>query len=27
VGGLILESWQVRRRLKLEVLGEIDRSL
>ena len=26
-GGLVLESWQVRRRLKLEVLGEIDRSL
>ncbi|HXN31889.1 MAG TPA: hypothetical protein VN894_08510 [Polyangiaceae bacterium] len=25
-GGLVLEPWQVRRRLKLEVLGEIDRS-
>jgi len=25
VGGLILESWQVRRRLKIEVLGELDR--
>jgi hypothetical protein len=24
-GGLILESWQVRRRLKIEVLGELDR--
>jgi uncharacterized protein involved in exopolysaccharide biosynthesis len=26
LGGRILEPWQVRRRLKLEVLGEIDRS-
>jgi uncharacterized protein involved in exopolysaccharide biosynthesis len=24
-GGLVLESWQVRRRLKLEVLGELDK--
>jgi uncharacterized protein involved in exopolysaccharide biosynthesis len=27
LGGLVLESWQVRRRLKLEVLGELDRSV
>ncbi len=27
LGGLVMEPWQVRRRLKLEVLGEIDRSL
>jgi hypothetical protein len=26
-GGVVMEPWQVRRRLKLEVLGEIDRSL
>ncbi len=27
LGGRVLEPWQVRRRLKLEVLGEIDRSV